>query len=204
MTLLTHQIIVSPDHADQFAHECEITPFKWRVGFSWYLFPVVVAGKQEWLLVNVEFGYCAINTLRENNTAMSIGVSALLAIEYHMPEDREEYNVSVSRGCDCVTWHTAEKMPAHVGDRYLRARKRLKKCKTIGQAEDELEKLNEIPLTLGGRTFAPTRGVEGLLRDLADAFRDYIETTPWWKVRWHLWTNRSPWLELGYRSKRDA
>lgn len=59
-----------------------------------------------------------------------------------------------------------------------------------------LEQLNDTPLTLGGRKFAPSEGLDGLLLELADDFRHYIEATPWWKLQWHLWTRKRPWLAL--------
>jgi len=38
--------------------------------------------------------------------------------------------------------------------------------------------------------------LEGLLLELSDNFKSYIETTPWWWFQWHLLTRkRSPWLE---------
>jgi hypothetical protein len=63
-------------------------------------------------------------------------------------------------------------------------------------ATDVLEQLNDTPLTLGGRKFAPSEGLDGLLLELADDFRHYIEATPWWKLQWHLWTRKRPWLAL--------
>lgn len=152
-----------------------------------------MAGELEWLLVNIEFGYCAL-VIAPEKTPSYIVEAALTAIEYHMPDDRDEDNVSVSLSGDDVTWHTATKMPEHVGLRYQHAVKLIRKCKNVHDADDALDKLNEKPLTIGSRTFAPTEGLEGLLEELADNFRHYIETTPWWKVWWHAKMDRQPWL----------
>lgn len=196
MTLLKHQIILHPDIVGQFALDKPITPYERHVGFSWYLCPVAVAGEQGWLLVNVEFGYCEL-VVEHSKTAADIEAAVLDVIEYHPPDDREEDNVSVSFDPVDITWHIADKMPEHVGLRYQQALKRLRKCKDISDAEDALESLNDTPLTIGGRTFAPTEGLEGLLKELADNFKHYIETTPWWKVRWHLRTKKTPSVGLG-------
>jgi len=61
-------------------------------------------------------------------------------------------------------------------------------------AEDVLDELNDTPLTIGSSTFAPTEGLEGLLLELADNFRHYVQTTPWWKVWWDAKRDRQPWL----------
>lgn len=193
MPILKHQIILHPDIVGQFALDKPVTPYERRIGFSWYLCPVIVAEKTEWLLVNVEFGYCAM-VIAPEKTPLYIGDAAITVIEYHLPEDRDEDNVSVSLSGDDVTWHTATKMPEHVGLRYQQALKILRKRKDIHDADDALDKLNETPLKLLGRVFAPVEGLEGLLEELADNFRHYIETTPWWKVWWHAKMNRQPWL----------
>ena len=72
MTILKHQIVVHPDLAGPFASERSITPYERQDGFSWYLCPVVVADKSEWLLVNAEFGYC-------EDTGEEIGLNRLQA-----------------------------------------------------------------------------------------------------------------------------
>lgn len=150
---------------------------------------------QEWLLINVAFGYCAL-VIAPEITALYIGDAAISAVEYHFPDEREEDNVSVSRSGDDVTWHTAEKMPEHVGLQYQQAQRRVGKCRTVHEADEALERLNEKPVTIGGRTYAPTEGLEGLLLELADRFRDYMDTTPWWKLQWHLLTRKeAPWLD---------
>ena len=60
MPLLKHQLILHPDIVGQFALDKPVTPYERQVAFSWYLCPVIVADNSEWLLVNVEFGYCQL------------------------------------------------------------------------------------------------------------------------------------------------
>lgn len=195
MAMLKHQIITHPDYAEPFRHERSFTPYEPRIGFSWFLYPVTIAKASEWLLVNAEFAYCAL-LIAPRKDALHIGDAAISAVEYHLPADREEDNVSVSRSGDDVSWHTTEKVPEHVAQRCLMACQLIERCRDIHQADEALETLNDTPLTLHGRTFRPTEGLEGLLRELADDFRDYIEHTPWWKLQWHLLTRReAPWLE---------
>ncbi|MBK5969653.1 hypothetical protein [Thiorhodovibrio litoralis] len=160
----------------------------------WYLCPVTIAGDQEWLLVNVECGYCQL-VIAPEKTPIYIADVALNAIEVHLPSDRDEDNVSASLSGDDVSWHTAEVMPKHVALRYAEARKRIGRCKDVHDAEDVLEQLNAKPLTINGRTFAPTEALEGLLLELADRFRQYNQTTPWWKQWWHAKAGCQPWLE---------
>lgn len=194
MTILKHQIVVHPDLAGPFASERSITPYERQDGFSWYLCPVVVADKSEWLLVNAEFGYCRLANASEK--ASSYVEQALLnAIESHLSDDRDEYSVSVSLNPGDITWHTADKMPEHVGLRYQQVLQRIRSFKDRWDAIDEIERLNDTPLNIGGRTFAPTEGLEGLLLELADDFRHYIETTPWWKQQWHIWKKKVTWLK---------
>ena len=200
MTILKHQIVVHPDLAGPFASERSITPYERQDGFSWYLCPVVVADKSEWLLVNVEFGYCQL-VIAPDKTPNHIADAAISAIEHHLPDDRDEDNVSVSLSSDDVSWHTATQMPEHVGLRYQEAHKILRKCADIHDADDALEKLNETPLKLHGRTFTPTEGLAGLLLELADNFRHYVETTPWWKVWWHAKMDRQPWVADRFRRR---
>jgi len=59
---------------------------------------------------------------------------------------------------------------------------------------EKLERLNDTPLTVVGRRFTPTEGLEGLLLEFADDFRRYIDTTPWWKVWLDAKRDRQPWL----------
>jgi hypothetical protein len=92
MPLLKHQLILHPDIVGQFALDKPVTPYERQVGFSWYLCPVSVANKQEWMLVNIEFGYC---DLVESGNAADIEQAVLDSIEHHLPDDREEDNVSV-------------------------------------------------------------------------------------------------------------
>ena len=151
-----------------------------------------MVGELEWLLINVEFGYCEL--VVSGKVAADIEEAVLDTIEGHLPEDRDDDNVSVTFDLDDVTWHTADKMPEHVGLRYQQSLKCIRGYKDRWDAADEIERLNEKPLTIGSRTFAPTEGLEGLLEELADNFRHYIETTPWWKVWWHAKMDRQPWL----------
>lgn len=197
MPLLKHQIILHPDVVGQFALDEPVTPYERRIGFSWYLCPVTIANAQEWLLINVEFGYCQL-VIAPEKTPIHIADAAIGAIEHHLPHDRDEDNVSVSLSGDDVTWHTATQSPAHVGLRYEQARDILRRCRDIHDAEDVLERLNDTPIALNGRRFTPTEGLEGLLLELADNFRHYVETTPWWKVWWHAKTDRQPWLAPGF------
>ena len=101
-----------------------------------------------------------------------------------MPDERIEDNVSVSLNPADVSWHTADKMPEHVALRYQQAQAELARCRNVHDAEDALEQLNEKPLNISGRNVAPTQGLEGLLEELAEDFRHYIETTPWWRLQW--------------------
>ncbi len=203
MPLLKHQLILHPDIVGQFALDKPVTTYDRQVGFSWYLCPVIVADKSEWLLVNVEFGYCQL-VIAPEKTPLHIGDAAIRAIEDHLPEDRDEDNVSVSLSTDDVSWRTATQMPEHVGLRYQEAHKILRKCADIHDADDALEKLNETPLKLHGRTFTPTEGLAGLLLELADNFRHYVETTPWWKLQWHVWTKKVPWLAQGQIKNKES
>lgn len=71
----------------------------------------------------------------------------------------------------------------------------IRRCKDSLQAEDEIEHLNHTSLIIGGRTFTPVEGLVGLLAELADCYyRHYIDTMPWWKLQWHIWTKKAPWL----------
>ncbi|TCO73761.1 hypothetical protein [Chromatocurvus halotolerans] len=201
MALLKHQLVLHPDIVSQFAVDKPIMPYERRFGFSWQLCPWTLADDQGWLLINVEFAYC---NLVESGSAADIEESALDAIESHLPYDREEDNVSVSFNPDDITWHTLTKMPEHVAKRYQKALKLIRKCPDRFEAMDKIERLNNTPVTLGGRTFSPSEALDGLLLELADNFRDYIETTPWWKLHWHIWTKKdAPWLEQDSRGEGD-
>lgn len=191
MALLKHQIMLHPDTLAMFDLNKPVTPFEYRAGFSWFLCPITVAKTQEWLLINVEFGYC---DLIESNHAEDLEQAVLDVIDLHLPDDREEDNVSVSFDPDDVSWHSADKMPEHVAQRYQQALEQTRRCKDSLQAEDEIEHLNHTPLTIGGRTFSPVEGLVGLLLELADCYHHYIETTPWWKVWWHAKVDHQPWL----------
>ncbi len=204
MSLLKNQIILHPDFVGQFSIDKPVTPYEHRVGFSWYLCPATVATQQVWLLVNIEFGYCELLDAPENTSA-DIEQCLLDVIERHLPDDREEDNVSVSLNPADVSWHTADKIPVHVGIRYQQATDVLHKCKDICDAEDALETFNDTEITIGSRTFAPADGLNGLLEELADRFRQYIETTPWWKLQWHLLIGKRPWLnEYGGSRRRPV
>lgn len=193
MPLLKHQLILHPDIVSQFGLDKPVTPYERRVGFSWYLCPVTLANAREWLLINVEFGYCQLVVAPEK-TPDYITDAAITAIECHLPDDRDDDNVSISRSGGDVSWHTADTMPVHVAECYQQAMQRLSKCKDVHDAEDVLDELNDTPLTIGSSTFAPTEGLEGLLLELADNFRHYVQTTHWWKVWWDAKRDRQPWL----------
>jgi hypothetical protein len=195
MSILKHQLIFHPDIVSQFSLDKPVTPYERQIGFSWYLCLIIVANQNEWLLVNIEFGYC---DLVEINDVTEIKQSVLDSIEYHLPDDRDEDNVSVSFDPDDISWHTASKMPEHVAQRYQQVVKLMHKCKDHFDAADAIERLNDTNIKIHGRTFTPREGLEGLLLELADNYQHYIETTPWWKLYWHAWTNKSPWLEQGY------
>lgn len=144
--------------------------------------------------MNAEFGYCAL-VIAPSKDALHIGDAAISTVEHYLPADREQDNVSVSLSGDDVSWHTTEKVPELVGNRCLMACALIERCQDIHQADEALEALNDTPLTLHGRTFSPTEGLEGLLIEPADDFRDYIEHTPWLKLQWHPLTRReAPWL----------
>jgi|GEM_PF-878167 len=199
MPLLSHQLILHPDIVGQFVLQKPVTPYERRVGFTWCVCPVKIANAREWLLVNVEFGYCA---LADSGSAADIEEAALAAIDLHLPDERTDDNVSVSFNPDDTSWHTADKMPEHVAKRYQQALKQIRKCMDSLDAEDEIEQLNDTPLTVGGRTFIPAEGLEGLLLELVDHFSHYAKTTPWWKVWWHAKADQQPWLAQGFGRKR--
>ena len=199
MPLLKHQLILHPDIVGQFALDKPVTPYERQVAFSWYLCPVIVADNSEWLLVNVEFGYCQL-VIAPEKTPIHIADAAITAIEYHLPEGRDDDNVSVSLSGDDVSWHTADQMPEHAAQRYQQALRRVRTYLDIHAADDALDRLNATPLTIGSKTFTPTEGLEGVLLALADAYRTYIETTPWWKQQWHFLTKGdAPWVADQFR-----
>lgn len=186
-----NQIIFHQDIAALFSAERRITPYKPKQGFAWYLCPAVVADEQVWLLVNVEFGYVELLE-GENCTAEAIEHAVLDVIEYHLPDEQEEDNVSVSLDPDSITWHTSDKILEQVGQRYQDALALLGTCLDIDAASDALEKLNDTTWVDSG--FTPSQCVEGLLLELADNYRHYIDTTPWWKLQWVLLRGKRPWL----------
>lgn len=191
--MLKHQMLIHSDLHSQLDLIKPVTPYEHRPGFSWVVCPVMVAGEQSWLLINMEFGFCE---LVEGITADDIEQSVLDVIELHLPHGRDEDNISVSFDPDHISWHTTDKLPDHAAQRYELVRKRLAKCKDLYMAEEAIDKLNLTPLTLHGRKFAPVDGLSGLLLELADKFRHYIETAPWWKLQWHLITRKTtPWLD---------
>jgi hypothetical protein len=147
-----------------------------------------------WLLIDAAFGYVVLVDA-EPVTADQIDLAGVETIDYLLPEDREEDNVSVSLDPSDVSWHESEQITVHVGNRYHEAELLLAKQPDMAHAEDALEKLNSKLLEVNGGTFAPIVGLAGLLVEFADNYRHYIETTPWWKVRWHMWKDRTPWLE---------
>jgi hypothetical protein len=188
--MLSHQIILHPDTP----FTSSFTPYERKVGFSWYLCPATVAGEQEWLLVNVEFGY--VELLGDNIRAASdIEHAVLDIIERHLPDEHVQDNVSVSWNPNQITWHTADKITPFVGSRYQQALALLDECRDITAAEDALEHLNDTQLTISGRTFAPAEGLDGLLLELADNYRHYIDSTAWYKQQWDLLTGKRPWLD---------
>ena len=119
-------------------------------------------------------------------------------------DEHEEDNVSVSLNPNEITWHTADKIPEHVGLRYQQALALLDACVDIDAAEDALEQLNDTPLTIAGRTFAPSEGFDGLLLELADDYRHYIDTTPWWRLQWHMLIRKRGWLAQDYQRPRGG
>lgn len=121
MPILKHQLILHTDIVSQFELDKLDTPYEHRVGFSWYLCPARVAGELGWLLVNVEFGYCDFG---ESGSPADIEQSVLDAIECHLPDDRDDDNVSASFDPYDITWHTATKMPEHVVKRFQQATNR--------------------------------------------------------------------------------
>ena len=194
MSLLKHQLITHADIAGQFSTQRSITPYQSKQGFAWYLCPAVVADEQVWLLVNVEFGY--VELLGDNIRAASdIEQAVLDIIERHLPDEHLQDNVSVNLNPNEITWHTADKIPEHVGQRYQQALALLDSCRNIDAAELALEQLNNAQLNINGRTFAPADGLDGLLLELADDFRHYIDSTPWYKRQWDLLTGKRPWLD---------
>lgn len=196
MSLLKHQLITHADMAGQFTVERSITPYQSKQGFAWYLCPAVVADEQVWLLVNVEFGYVEL-LADESCKAADIEQAVLDVIELHLPDKDEQDNVSVSLNPDEITWHTADKIPEHVGQRYQQALALLDECLDIDAAHDALEQLNDTQLTISGsgRTFAPADGLDGLLLELADNYLHYIDSTPWYKQQWDLLTGKRPWMD---------
>jgi hypothetical protein len=141
MPLLKHRLITHADIAGQFNTERSTTPYQSQKYFAWYLCPAVVADEQVWLLVNVEFGY--VELLADDNcTAADIEQAVLDVIELHQPDKDEQDNVSVRWNPDERTWHTADKIPEHVGPRYQQALALLDKCRDIDAAHDALEQLN--------------------------------------------------------------
>ena len=192
--MLKHQLILHQDVVAPFAAERSITPYARREGFSWHLCPAKVGHEHVWLLINGELGYISL-IVADPVTADAIDHAAVETIEFLLPDDREDDNVSVSLDPADVSWHKSDRMPVHVGVRYDEALQLLARQRDLGHAEDALDDLNREQLLVNGRTFAPEVGLEGLLEELADNFRHYMETTPWWKLWWHVWTKKTPWLD---------
>jgi hypothetical protein len=43
--------------------------------------------------------------------------------------------------------------------------------------------------------FALAKGLDGLLLELADNYRYYIDSMPWFKQQWVLLTGKRPWID---------
>jgi len=98
--------ILRPDIANQFANERNITAFnpEGRVCMAWYLYPAKVGQHTVWLLIDAAFGYVVLVDA-EPVTADQIDLAGVETIDYLLPEDREEDNVSVSLDPSDVSWH---------------------------------------------------------------------------------------------------
>ena len=196
MALLTHQLLIPSDLASLFESQRMLLPFEsFCRGFAWYLCPVVVAKEQQWVLINVAFGFVELLDVMSPPTANAVEKAAFDVIELASPLDREEDNVSVSFNPADVTWHIADKLPTHVGKQYQRVEQALRQCHDIYEADEVIKQINAKPMTIGDQCIAPVEGVYGVLLELADDFRDYVQTTPWWKQLWHLSTKQTPWLD---------
>jgi len=198
MALLSHQLLIPADLAPTFESQRTLLPFDtFRRGFAWYLCPVVVANKQQWVLINVAFGFVQLVEEDEADTiANAVEKAVFDAIELALPNDREQDNVSVSFNPDDVLWHIAGKMPTHVGQQYQRVEKALRRCNDLYQVDSALEKINTMPLAINDRHIVPEEGFYGVLLELADRFRDYRQTMPWWRQLWHMGTKKIPWIDL--------
>ena len=131
----------------------------------------------------------------DSGTAADIEQALLDVIELHLPDEHEQDNVSVSWNPNQITWHTADKIPEHVGQRYQQALALLDSCVDTLAAHDALEQLNDTQLTISGSTFVPAEGLDGLLLELADNYRQYKDTTAWYKRQWDWLTGKRPWMD---------
>jgi hypothetical protein len=57
------------------------------------------------------------------------------------------------------------------------------------------EQLKDTQLTISGSTFAPAEGMDGLLLELADNYRHYIDSTAWYRRQWDLLTGKRSWMD---------
>lgn len=130
-------------------------------------------------------------------SADQIDLEVTDTIDCCLPDERDEDNVSVSLDPFDVTWMESDRLPIHVGIRIHEAELALATCPDLLDAEDLVEGLNQKPLKVFGRVFAPEDGLEGLLAELADNFRHYIDTTHPLKLWWHLLIRKRPWLAGG-------
>lgn len=94
--MLKHQLLIHPDLHTQLPLSKPVMRYHHQPGFSWVVCPVVAAGEQSWLLINMEFGFCE---LVEGITADDIEQSVLDVIELYLPHGRDDDNVSVSFDC---------------------------------------------------------------------------------------------------------
>lgn len=196
MTLLSHQFLVSTDDAAAFASQRTLTPLDdLRQGFAWFLFPVPMANRTQWLIVNAALGFVELIEGEDMPSAEAVEQAAFGAIEVAQPMGRDEHNVSVSFDPADVLWHEAQKMPVHVGASYQRVALELRQCRDFYEADIIVEKMNATPLMVNGYRIVPVEGIHGVLRELADAFADYDQTTPLWKKLWHRVTNNAAWLK---------
>jgi hypothetical protein len=58
-----------------------------------------------------------------------------------------------------------------------------------------VEQLKDTQLTISGSTFASADGLDGLLLELADNYRHYIDSTPWFKQQLDLLTGKRSWMD---------
>ena len=187
-----HHIIIPTSLEKDFAEQLNAKRItQYRQCLTWH----VAHTDEAYLRCLEQLGYLILADKEQ-----SLEEAIVSEIDYLEPEGAV---ASIDPNPDNITWGLLPSYPKQIKPRINKGVSILRKCPDLTVAEEEIEKLNQKPVTIMDRTFTPMEGLTGFINELQACYEHYHEKTGALRMLWNALTGKTPWADPDYEIRRE-